>query len=274
MPEQPLHGTDRLETPERVDLDVDLAGVGSRTLAFLLDWIVLVLTSLSGSAALWAVASVPRLGTAAVVVWVIVIFVLWWLYFALFEALWDGQTPGKRLLGIRVRRVGGAPPGWPEVLIRNLLRILVDLVAFLIPVGLVLMLLTRRHQRIGDLAAGTVVIRERTDGILVLESMGFVRRDPAEPRRIGSGIDLSVEEFELLREFLARRDLLDREAAARIEERLARLLRGRLRARASLAGELESLPDGEFLARIDAGFRGEREGSDDRPIRGEGASWT
>jgi uncharacterized RDD family membrane protein YckC len=113
-------GGERLETPERVDLSVDLAGVGSRSLACLVDTTLIVLTLLASGFAL-AVSSI-LVGKWLIGVLLIEGFLLQWFYFAAFEALGDGQTPGKRLVGLRVQRIGGYPIGWSEALIRNFLR--------------------------------------------------------------------------------------------------------------------------------------------------------
>jgi uncharacterized RDD family membrane protein YckC len=267
MPTDPIHGTDRLETPERVDLAIDLAGVGSRTLAFLLDWVILIALTLLLSVAAVMVARVPRLGALAVTSWLIAIFVVWWLYFAMFEVGWDGQTPGKRILGIRVRKVGGFPIGWPEALIRNFLRVLIDLVMFTVPVGLVLMVLTRRHQRIGDLASGTIVVRERSTGIAVLDSMGFVEESSRGVAREATA-DLTTDEFELLHDFLSRIPELHQDAESRIRARLASVLRVRLERRKSMRSEWRSLGDLAFLLHVDAAYRGEPVTRPTRPDRG------
>lgn len=247
-------GIERLETPERVDLAVELAGVGSRSLAFLVDWSLVVTLTLASLALFFVIGSVS--GTAAMVILLLSIFVLWWLYFALFEGLWHGQTPGKRLLGLRVQKLGGYPAGWPEILIRNLLRVVVDLFLLTMPIGLVVMLVNRRSQRIGDLAAGTVVVRESGDGLRQLAEIGYLAEE-ASHRELASAPELTAEEFELLREFLERRSSLEPAARQRIEARLADLLRERLAARQGLREGWDRLGDEAFLVRLDSAYRGE-----------------
>ena len=246
------HGMDRLETPERVDLTVDLAGVGSRTLAFLIDWLLLVAVTVI-SVLIFASTS-PATGTFAVVLVMIVLFVLWWFYFVLFEMAWDGQTPGKRLLGLRVRKVGGYPIGWPEALIRNFLRVLIDLFLFWIPIGLPVMIGTRRSQRIGDLAAGTVVVREGRPGMDQLAELGVTGDTKTYS---AGGLDLSTEEYELIREFLGRSTAIDAASADRIRKDLAALVRQRLEARNGMKEEWREMSDEAFLLRVDAFYRGE-----------------
>ena len=246
------HGLDRLETPERVDLTVDLAGVGSRTLAFLIDWTLLMAVTLFSFLVFGIIA--PATGAFAVVLVVVVLFVLWWFYFALFEIAWDGQTPGKRLLGLRVRKTGGYPIGWSEALIRNFLRILIDLFAFWIPVGLLVMIATRRSQRIGDLAAGTVVVREGRPGMDQLDDLGVTGDTKTYS---DGGLDLATEEYELIREFLIRSAVIDPGSAGRIRTGLADLIRRRLEARNSMREEWREIGDEAFLIRVDAAYRGE-----------------
>ena len=247
-------GIERLETPERVDLAVELAGVGSRSLAFLVDWFLLgVLTAAS---VVLSLLLLPLSGTVALVVLLLSVFILWWLYFALFEGLWHGQTPGKRLLGLRVQKLGGYPVGWPEILIRNLLRVVIDLFLFTMPVGLVVMLATRRSQRIGDLAAGTVVVRESGDGLQQLAGIGYLAED-ASGDELSTGPELDAEEFELLRDFLERRAGLHPDSRTRIGSSLAALLRHRMSARRGLREGWDGLDDEDFLVRLDSAYRGE-----------------
>jgi len=246
------HGIDRLETPERVDLAVDLAGVGSRTLAFLIDWFLLLVVTLF-TVLLFASLS-PFTGTLAIVLVTIALFVLWWFYFALFEIAWDGQSPGKRLLGLRVRKVGGYPIGWPEALIRNFLRVLIDLFLFWIPIGLPVMIATQRSQRIGDLAAGTVVVREGRPGMDQLVGLGVTGDTKTYS---AGGLDLSTEEYELIREFLERSPGFDSGSGGRILADLAGLIRERLESRNAMKEEWREMRDEAFLLRVDAFYRGE-----------------
>lgn len=255
MADPRVDGMDRLETPERVGLNIDLAGVGSRTLAFLLDWLILLAASAAAILVIMATGVTVQWRTATVIALYVVGFVIWWLYFALFEALWNGQTPGKRALGLRVRKVGGYPIGWPEALIRNFLRVLIDLVLFGVPVGLVVMVLGRRNQRIGDLAAGTVVVRERRGGLEQLAEIGFGVEDTVPNASIG-GIDLTSDEFETVHDFLVRVPDLDGAFRDRIGTSLAAVIRGRLEARGAMTDDWRGLDDAAFLVAVDAAYRG------------------
>lgn len=155
-------------TPERVALSLPVAGIGYRSLAYLIDvllivtfWIVAYFTfSLVVSDVLGAFQSLSGLGQTLMIVG---LFATQWLYWSLFEIFWHGQTPGKRALRIRVARVDGSPVGALESFIRNLCRA-IDFLPVFYAVGVVAMLLNARHRRLGDLVAGTVLLRdERVD---------------------------------------------------------------------------------------------------------------
>src|SRR5919199_2341527 len=163
-------GTLVIETPERVPLHFALASIGNRFLACALDHGLQVLSILLLVLMLqWAgllgrfgdrLAEAPKWVTALLIV---AVFLIWSGYFALFEWLWNGQTPGKLWLRLRVIREDGRPVTFWEASARNLLRLL-DMMPFpFYSVGLVAVFASARDQRVGDLVAGTVVVRERED---------------------------------------------------------------------------------------------------------------
>ena len=164
-----------LRTPEQIDLQYDLAGLGSRFMAMVLDTLILfgVILGLAAvfglGAALLAASMRDLIGRYAtlfavvgVALVVLLIFALGWGYFIFFELVWNGQTPGKRAAGIRVLTARGEPVTLVHALVRNLLR-LVDALPSGYMIGIVAILVTPRSQRLGDLAAGTIVVRERHD---------------------------------------------------------------------------------------------------------------
>lgn len=160
-----------IETPEQVDLRFPVAGVGSRFVAVLVDHLIQVFTYIVIIIALALIASgasshvakaTDELDTAAK--WVVAAFVflnfcLIFGYFALFEAFWHGQTPGKRLMKLRVIKDSGRQITFFESLARNLLRFADILPGFYLA-GVVTMLCNRKNKRLGDLAAGTLVVHE------------------------------------------------------------------------------------------------------------------
>jgi uncharacterized RDD family membrane protein YckC len=152
-----------IRTPENIELSYALAGPGSRAAAYLVDvfamsiigqiglnfiisGLALLLRSLGEGGELWAAALGGLAG-----------FAFYNGYFILFEWLWNGQTPGKRLLHVRVIQRGGYALRFFDTLLRNLLRV-VDFLPLFYGVGLVSLLLTRDSQRVGDLVAGTLVV--------------------------------------------------------------------------------------------------------------------
>ncbi|HEV3011031.1 MAG TPA: RDD family protein [Burkholderiales bacterium] len=146
-----LDTTRRVATPEGIELTLRLAGPVPRALAWAVDLMLRVAIVL---VVMMLAAQFGRAGWGVVL---LAAFFVEWLLPAWFEATWGGQTPGKRLFGIAVLNDDGTPLRWPGALTRNLLRA-VDFLPFLYGFGLVTMLLNRDFKRLGDLAAGTVVV--------------------------------------------------------------------------------------------------------------------
>jgi uncharacterized RDD family membrane protein YckC len=149
-----------VETPEGVELAFSPAGPAPRALAYAMD------LAIRSAAYLVLGIALAFLGRAGQGLFLIALFLLEWFYPVAFEVLAGGQTPGKRLLGLRVIRADGAPIGWSRSTVRSLLSF-VDFLPFGFAAGLVSTLLTGRHQRLGDLAAGSVVVhQDRTPAAL------------------------------------------------------------------------------------------------------------
>ncbi|HEY3359158.1 MAG TPA: RDD family protein [Polyangia bacterium] len=230
-----------IETPERVALEYELAGLGSRFAALLVDGLIqsaLGALLLAGLVLLGALSCDPVLGAmdrhargepdafAALAAGRVLLVgggaltLVQVGYHALFEGLRDGQTPGKRLLGIRVVQEGGLRLRPSAALVRNLLRPL-DFLPVCFGLGAVLALLTARGQRLGDLAAHTLVVRERAAaGAVALAPLDAPATTPATGA-------LSPDEAALVRGFLDRRDGFDAPARVRLAGRLAHGLRRR-----------------------------------------------
>jgi len=210
-----------IDTPEQIALEFPLAGAGSRFLALAIDSFVqaavLLVLALLALLALWFRA----LGYQSLATWVFALllllgFILYYGYFAAFEALWGGQTPGKRAVGLRVISVTGQPITTFDALLRNLLRI-VDQMPGIYAVGVLSIFFTARNQRLGDLVAGTVVVQE----------MGSAQADMAitvaPAARLGAA-RLSIEEVEVIQTFLTRRtdlpDYLRGHTASQLADRI------------------------------------------------------
>jgi uncharacterized membrane protein SpoIIM required for sporulation/uncharacterized RDD family membrane protein YckC len=213
-----------VETPEHVILSLELAGMGSRMAAGLIDSILLV--------ALLSLVSMILAGTDILMTWVgnwagafliLIWFCTFWGYFVFFEALGSGRTPGKRRLGIRVVMDTGHPVTIQAALVRNLIR-LVDLQPLgTYGIGLLFVFFSRQHKRLGDTVAGTIVVRDRPQDIGLAASL------PDIPEQLDAGPPaLSDDEFRLLDQLISRLGELLPEVRARFVTELAERFADRL----------------------------------------------
>jgi uncharacterized RDD family membrane protein YckC len=212
-----------IPTPEGVELELVLAGLGSRLVATLVDFLAKAGILL----ALWIIAgAVDGDSGDGFLVAVIIVgsFLVWSGYDLAFETLASGRTPGKRAAGLRVVRLGGEPVGFMASAVRNLLRLIDMQPGILYAVGAVTILFSRRNQRLGDLAAGTLVVRERR---APLPAARPPVTDFAVADRYAAWDVSSVTSFELVtvRRFLDRRWQLDPAARGQLGWELAERLR-------------------------------------------------
>ena len=239
-------------TPERVGLQYDIAGVGSRSAAALIDfgyqalaWLLLgVLTFCVGfvlSVLLGAGASPGVYGGVMLALFVLGSFLILWGYYLVFEIAWSGQTPGKRALGLRVMRENGYPIRPGDAVVRNLVRI-VDGPPFMHVLGLLVMLLNARAKRPGDFAAGTIVVREGARRSLA--SLAAFEAPTSGPAPGLSAVDAT-----LVRDFLVRRAAMDAAPRSRLAARLAAALAERY----GLTAQRAEQPDEAFLERLVGG---------------------
>lgn len=206
-----------MTTPERVLLEHDVAGVGSRAVAQLIDALVLIAAEL---AVFLGAALLRRVGLPSWLVITLLIVIAGGLpvaYFTLFE--WrSGATPGKRSMRIRVVTEHGTPIGARESLTRNLLR-LIDFLPLLYILGGVVAIASSRSQRLGDLAAGTIAVRSpRRAGAKVNRRASFVELTAA---RQADG-HLPPELLAVIESFVSRRRQLSPQARAQLAARIAR----------------------------------------------------
>jgi uncharacterized RDD family membrane protein YckC len=233
-----------IDTPEGVPLELTLAGVGSRFASALLDYILQFIILVALALVLrYGAGFSPGSSSVSAAFWVVGFFAVFWGYDVAFEVLNSGRTPGKAANGLRVVRESGAPVTFGPSAVRNVIRI-IDLLPGTYLVGITSILVTKRNQRVGDLAAGTLVIRE-------------TRRLPPEVRVAPSvqtpTWDTSAigrEDLDTVAAFLARRHEL--EAGARIQ--IAAELAGRLRPK--VGGAIARDGDEMFLERLVAAKRG------------------
>jgi uncharacterized RDD family membrane protein YckC len=165
MAMEPIRDQLNIETPELVSIELPLAGIGSRFIAILVDSLILGAASLLlVFLAVFVIASLAAVGlnsaTWGIGILILIFFLLNWGYFALFEAFNNGRTLGKRVAKIRVIHQSGRGINFVEALARNLVRF-IDYLPGFYGVGIVAMFLSRRSQRLGDMVAGTLVVRER-----------------------------------------------------------------------------------------------------------------
>lgn len=228
-----------IDTPEQVALEFSLATVGSRFLALAIDTLIqvacaAVLFAGVGLAALAAQVSAggPSPWLAAVVV--IGLFLIYYAYFAIFESVWNGQTPGKRAIGLRVIHMSGRPVGVFEAILRNIVRI-ADQFPGIYAIGIVSMFLTERSQRLGDLAAGTVVVHEQAGS----RGREFVPEaaTPGVATTHHGASKLTPAELSVLELFLRRRGQLDGDVRVRAAARVADRMRERLGITATVENE-------------------------------------
>lgn len=234
-----------LDTPEGVQLELTLAGVGSRFTAALIDYLIQGAVLLALGFALGYGAGIdPGAGGFVAAIFFICFFVLFTGYDVAFEVLNSGRTPGKRLNGLRVVRENGAPVTFATSAVRNVLR-LIDILPGWYLVGIGSILATKRNQRLGDLAAGTLVVRDRR--VLPPE----LRISPSLEAPAWDTGAIRPEELDTVVAFLSRRNELDYGARGQ----LARELAGRLRPK--IGGSVGGESDEMFLERLVATKRGQ-----------------
>lgn len=206
-----------IDTPEGVHLDLQLAGVGSRFAAATLDGLVQLGIVLS-LAFLAGVINNPIVAGISV----LAIFAAFFAYDILFEIKASGRTPGKRWTGLRVVTAGGGPVDFRTSSVRNLLR-LVDILPFGYATGIVTILATARNQRLGDLAAGTLVVRERRAS-LPTTPIAELGTDALDRTSTWDVSGLAPEEISAVRRYLERRASLEVAPRLAIAEELTRRL--------------------------------------------------
>jgi uncharacterized RDD family membrane protein YckC len=235
-----------IETPELVDIEMPVAGIGSRFIAILIDYliwgaglIVLIVIASIVLPAMHAFDHVTENWAAAI--FIFLFFLLYWGYFTLFEAFWDGRTPGKRVARIRVIQKSGRAIGFFESMTRNFIRI-IDQIPFIYGVGVICIFATRQHQRLGDLAAGTLVVREqesdapawgnadsRTFTAPLFAEAAAQRTPQPEPHTLVTLptteiSKLATSDLEVLEGFFARRLDMSLETRGALAERIAKAL--------------------------------------------------
>ncbi len=213
-----------IETPERVPLHFALASIGNRFLACAIDHTIQVVTLILIFIGFTLLANYSSLGDQfsnapkwVKAILIVLVFLIFSGYFAFFEWIWNGQTPGKRWLKLRVIREDGRPVTFWEAAVRNLLRTLDMMPAPFYSIGLISVFISLSDQRVGDMVAGTVVVREReAEAPAFAQVFASQVSDPAlrrsfKPVEFVADIDVLTEsEISVVETFLRRRwDLAD-----------------------------------------------------------------
>ncbi len=229
-----------IQTPEGLDLDLTLAGLGSRMIAAVVDAVLiglLIFLLLFGASQLALDGFGSGIVVQALVTIVVTLVILG--YLVGFEALNEGRTPGKRAVGIRVVTSEGDSIGFLAAFLRNLLRV-IDFLPAVFIVGAASILLTKTNQRIGDITANTIVIRER------LPHAERAELDPMD--HDGERWDVArvtADDIDVLRRFAVRRRSIPADRTEQIAAGLAAKIRPKVTGR-----DLDQLSDTEFLLRV------------------------
>ena len=211
-----------IDTPEQIAIEFPLAGIGSRFLAIMFDILVQFLgyVVLALIAALAFGGELKRVWPSAwnwsSAIFILVVFCLYWGYYAFFETIWQGQTPGKRHAGIRVIKDTGRSITAFEAIARNLVRV-VDLIPGFYAVGCVTMFLNKKSKRLGDFVAGTVVVHEKK----AEAAEPFFNLQPGAQLPVYPVSKLSNDDLVLIETFLGRRLDLAPEVRSSTAKRIA-----------------------------------------------------
>ncbi|EEG77970.1 RDD family protein [Dethiobacter alkaliphilus] len=190
-------------SPEKVYLNLELAGLGSRFAARFIDGVIqVILIIFVGVISFYA----PWDTTLNIALLFILVFAVMTGYFIFFETFWNGQTPGKRIIRIRVVQSDGSAVTFVKVLIRNIIRI-IDQLPFSYAIGMISVFVTKSSQRLGDMAAGTIVVKENIEEVpkpleLHVEEMPWTGAARLNIHKI------SENEFAVLKKYLLRRSSL------------------------------------------------------------------
>ncbi len=224
-----LSSADRfvVETPENIRFGYDVADIGSRFLAILIDsliqgviYVVLFFSLVVLANQLTVIELPSAINDALAIGVIIVLFIIQFGYFMFFEIILNGQTPGKHLFGLRVVKDNGAPFAPLDAVIRNLVRI-IDFFPFAYGIGLVAMFFNARAKRLGDFAAGTLVVKQRQQ-VRLQDLQVVVAPSAAAPAPLGWA-QLDAQDLALIESFFQReKSLTNSDALAlQLAQRLA-----------------------------------------------------
>jgi len=223
-----------IDTPENVIFNYEVAGLVTRGLAAFLDSVIITVTQGLVLGIILGFTGMPSIDDSAIQSWMIAIlgflaFVMLWGYYVFFEVRWNGQSPGKRWLGLRVVCADGTPISLTESLIRNLVR-LIDFLPMYYGIGIVMMFIDDKMRRLGDMAAHTLVVRDQK--AIPLESLS------ANPGSTSSSIShlteevrvsrLTSQDIQMMEDYFARRYSLPGKVRSELRQHILQILLTRL----------------------------------------------
>lgn len=271
----------RIDTPENIEFSYNIAGIGSRFLAAIIDTLLLSLLLIGLSVVMATVVGVASdanssasdtLASILLVIWALLSFIIFWGYYIFFELIWNGQSPGKRSVRLRVVRDGGRPITFPASAIRNLVRV-IDFLPGFYGMGVLVMFIDPRARRLGDLTGGTMVVKEQHAVSLEHLTARAAQLDPLpQPPQAGSSAPdllpniqvLNDTDYDLVQEFLRRRNELGRESRDRLGTQLATGIRSRLGVVPEKDEDYEL-----FLERVAHDYRAARQATNPQPLPNE-----
>ena len=210
----------QITTPEQVSLKFKIAGLGSRATANIVDWFILVLINVAVSLSIVSLGKmipdphpIPPVSNYVYAIMIILLFLLLWGYFVFFEFFASGRTPGKMLVGIRVIQENGQSITFLASAVRNLFRI-IDFLPALFLLGILMIFFHSRHKRIGDIAAGTLVVYQRKTQRKMINKKNPLEKEIEKrlnTHQISLDLDewskkkIGIREWELLKTYMLRR---------------------------------------------------------------------
>jgi uncharacterized RDD family membrane protein YckC len=220
----------KLQTPESVELEFTLAGIGNRVYALVIDSIVLglilIFLLITGGIAIFVISDIfnnfgvgdNKIGLWILAIQLLIIFATYVGYFVFFETVWQGQTPGKRFVKIRVIQDNGRPIQLQQATLRALLRPIDDLLF----IGVFFIVFGKREKRLGDWVAGTIVIQEEKS----IAAANFILSEEAQTLANKLQIEADIsrllpEDFAVIREYLQRRGQMLSQARIELSRKLA-----------------------------------------------------
>lgn len=214
----------RIVTSDNVKVTFEVAELGTRCTAFLIDFLIQHISVGGIMFLLWGIerlTEIPVLSSDwSVVVLILGYFIMLWGYFIVFERLWNGRTPGKKRMGIRVMADNGHAVSTSDVVIRNIVRIIDQF----IPIGIIVAFISPQRKRLGDYLAGTIVIKEKEFELKgPVKDMSTYNSFPVDIEgTVRSRIQrLTAQDLKITREYLTRREALEPNAAKRLATKLA-----------------------------------------------------